>query len=202
MLAVRTSSSMSSTPISLALSTLLPLMRARRTGTILFIGSGSYSGTKGLIEALVPSLALEVAPFGIRTWILVFCFFRMAVFTPDHMFCRAPNPLPEYAEINALIRGYDASVSGTEPRDPKKGCELVVEAVRSEKAAATGSDGFKFVRDDGVKKMRICDEWEGITSQTDCDWSVRLKIVEALLLCFLDWAAKLGSGILMVFSTY
>ncbi|KAI2888999.1 hypothetical protein CBS147343_7918 [Aspergillus niger] len=64
---------------------LLPHMRARKTGTILFSGSvgtyygvpcgGPYVGPKGLIEGMVPAFAMEVAPFNIRVSILTYGHF-------------------------------------------------------------------------------------------------------------------------------
>ena len=59
---------------------LLPQMRERGTGRLLFVssvvgrlvltGNAAYAATKWALEALVESLAIETAPFGIRTTLL------------------------------------------------------------------------------------------------------------------------------------
>ncbi|KAI9929302.1 hypothetical protein ASPWEDRAFT_538219 [Aspergillus wentii DTO 134E9] len=166
----------------------LPLMRARQTGTLLFVGSigpyfgahgaSSYVGSKGLLEGIVPNLALEVAPFGLRTSILTFGHFRTAVMAPGVIQYRAPRQLPEYAEMNKLISGGCAATNGNQPGDPRKGCELVVDAVRGEGRCAgkelplrlpIGADALQCIRQSCEERMQICDEWDGIASQTDFD---------------------------------
>ncbi|CAI7589941.1 unnamed protein product [Penicillium glandicola] len=164
----------------------LPSMRARGTGTLLFAssiggyvaapGAGSYNGSKGLLECIVPILALETASFGIRTSLLTFGHFRTEVFAPGNIKFRAPNLLPVYEELNKLIEGGCAATNGSQLGDPKKACELVVEAVRGEGRCAgkelplrlpIGADAFREIRANCVEKMRLCDEWDGITSETD-----------------------------------
>ena len=44
---------------------------------------------RDLLEALVLNLSLEIAPFGLRACMVKY---------------RAPNPLPEYAEMNTLVK--------------------------------------------------------------------------------------------------
>lgn len=166
----------------------LPLMRARGSGTLLFSGSlGVYHGapgaspyiaSKGLLDALVPNLALEIAAFGLRTSILVFGNFRTDIMAPGNIQHRAQNAVPEYAELNRLVREGCAAVNGNQPGDPTKACKLIVEAVRGEGRCAgkqiplrlpIGSDAFQCLRDNAAEKTRVCDEWEGITSETNVD---------------------------------
>lgn len=163
-------------------------MRARKTGTLLFTGSVSvyyatpgasyYIGSKGLLEGIVPNLATEVAPFGLRTSLLTFGHFRTNLTAPGNMQYRAPNPVPEYAELNRSIAEQRAAGSKSWPGDPGKACELVVEAVRGEGRCAgmelplrlpVGSDTFGIMRGDLAERVRVCDEWEGVMSETDCE---------------------------------
>ena len=163
-------------------------MRKRRAGTLLFTGSiaphvaipGStcYIGSKGLLDAAVPNLALEVAPFGLRTCILTFGFCRTEIMSESNSTHAVTNPIPELAELHQIVE--DSFKAGTEgwPGDPKKGCELVVEAVRGEGRCAgkelplrlpIGSDAPGIIRNDCVQRMKICDEWEEIITSTDYD---------------------------------
>jgi NAD(P)-dependent dehydrogenase (short-subunit alcohol dehydrogenase family) len=166
----------------------IPMMRAAKTGTLLFVGSvgvyygapgaSCYSGSKGLIEGLVPNMAIEVAPFGIRTSILTFGHFRTGLMSPETIKFGASNRLPEYEEINNLIKlGLNAQ-NGTQPGDPKKACEIVVEAVRGEGRCVgkelplrlpVGHDAFGYIRASCNERLAVCDEWEGITSNTNVE---------------------------------
>lgn len=166
----------------------LQLMRARQTGTLLFVssvgayygapGAASYSGSKCLLEGLIPNLALEIAPFGLRTCLLTPGYFRTNVMTPGHILYRAPDPLPEYAEINKLIQAGCNAADGNQPGDPKKAAELIVEAIRGEGRyegktlplrLPLGPDGFRTVRNNCQEKLKICNEWEEIMSQTNLE---------------------------------
>ncbi|KAJ5712681.1 hypothetical protein N7493_009149 [Penicillium malachiteum] len=166
----------------------IPLMRAAKTGTLLFVGSvgiyygapgaNCYTGGKGLIEGIVPNLAVEVASFGIRTSILVFGHFRTELMSPENTKFRAPNLQPEYDELNKLIKAGLGAQNGTQPGNPTKACELVVEAVRGEGRCQgkelplrlpVGADAFGFIRDNCSERLKLCDEWDGITSQTNFD---------------------------------
>ncbi|EHA20232.1 hypothetical protein ASPNIDRAFT_136287 [Aspergillus niger ATCC 1015] len=148
---------------------LLPHMRARKTGTILFSGSvgtyygvpcgGPYVGPKGLIEGMVPAFAMEVAPFNIRVSILTYGHFRTQVMAAGV---------------------YDGCLdwNGNQPGDPRKGAELVVEAVKGEGGCKgmelplrlpLGSDTFGIVRNSCEELLKVWDEWDGITSKTDIE---------------------------------
>ncbi|KAL3477156.1 hypothetical protein BJX99DRAFT_226473, partial [Aspergillus californicus] len=172
-------------PLNLTRS-LLPYMRSRKTGTLIFMSSiaayyghaaaSAYSSSKGFLEALVPCLALEVAQFGIRTCLVTPGYFRTSVFTPGNIYYRAPNPLPEYEEMNRLIReGVDAA-DGNQPGDPAKAVAVLVDVVKGQGLCAgkelplrlpLGPDGITAVREDCQAKLGICDEWAGIVSATN-----------------------------------
>ncbi|PYI00892.1 short-chain oxidoreductase [Aspergillus sclerotiicarbonarius CBS 121057] len=164
----------------------LPMMRARRTGTVLFSGTvgtyyaapgaSCYVGSKGLIEGVVPHLALEVAPFNVRVSILTYGHFRTEVMEPGHILYRAPNPLPEYVDMNKQVQDGVSAWTGNQPGDPRKASELVVEAVRGEGRCQgkelplrlpIGSDTFGIVRQSCEEKMQTLKDWEGIGSATD-----------------------------------
>lgn len=166
-------------------------MRQRKTGTLLFSsslgvyhgapGASAYGAAKGLLEALVPNLAMEVAPFGIRTSILTFGHFRTKVMAPGNIQYlsqkRLPGDLlPEYRELNGLVEAGCSANNGQQLGDPAKACVLVVDAVKGEGLCQgkelplrlpIGPDAFEKIRADSKEKLELCDHWDGITSETN-----------------------------------
>ncbi|KAJ5647306.1 hypothetical protein N7490_003678 [Penicillium lividum] len=120
-------------------------MRARKTGTLLFAGcaglynASSYVGSKALLEGIVTHMADEIAPFGLRTSIVMFGYFRTELFAPGNIKCSAPNRLPDYAELDCLVEQICTQADGTQAGNPRKACELVVEAVRGRGGALVKS---------------------------------------------------------------
>lgn len=161
-------------------------MRERKTGTLLFVGSvsvhyimpgaTSYIGSKSLLEGLVPSLAAELAPFNLRTSLLTFGHFSTDLVSPGHVQFRVPNPIPEYADLNKQLAEASAAGSKDWPGHPGKACELVVEAVRGEGRCEgkelpvrlpIGADTFDIMKGDLNARLKICDEWQEVMSQTN-----------------------------------
>ncbi|OQE47255.1 hypothetical protein PENCOP_c001G08364 [Penicillium coprophilum] len=164
----------------------LPYMRERRSGTILFMssvgayygapGASAYAGSKGLLEGLVPNLSLEIEPFGLRTCMITPGYFRTSAMTPGNILYRAPNPLPEYVEMNSQIKAGCNAADGNQPGDPLKAATLIVDAVRGQGRCAgkelpsrlpLGADAIKAIRDDCQAKVKVCDEWEDFASATN-----------------------------------
>ncbi|KAK4862005.1 hypothetical protein LT330_003143 [Penicillium expansum] len=164
----------------------LPYMRSRRTGAILFMssvgayygapGASAYSASKGLLEGLVPNLSLEIEPFGLRTCMITPGYFRTSVMTPGNILYRAPNPLPEYAEMNQLIKAGCNAADGNQPGDPLEAANLIVDAVKGQGRCIgkelpfrlpIGPDAISAIRENSQAKLRICDEWEDIASATN-----------------------------------
>lgn len=137
-------------------------------------GSLTYCSGKGAIDALVPTLAMEVAPWNIRTCTLIPGHFKTKVFS--NYKATPPNSLPDYAEMNKAIEALVSSFDGNQPGDPRKATDIVVDAVHGDGVAAgktlperlpLGADGIKIVRDNCRAKEAACDEWEEIVSATD-----------------------------------
>ncbi|OJJ51724.1 hypothetical protein ASPZODRAFT_12537 [Penicilliopsis zonata CBS 506.65] len=165
----------------------LPSMRARQTGTVLFMssvgayygapGASNYSASKGLLEGIVPNMAAELAPFGIRFCLLTPGYFRTKVMTPGNIhYFSGPNQRSEYKEMNKLVQDHCNAADSKQPGDPHKAAVLIVDAVRAEGRCAgktlplrlpIGPDGFKAVKDNCAEKMAICEEWGEIMADTD-----------------------------------
>ncbi|KAJ5548591.1 hypothetical protein N7513_005825 [Penicillium frequentans] len=164
----------------------LPYMRSRGTGTVLFMssvgayygapGASTYSGAKGLLESLVPNIAAEIAPFGLRTCMLTPGLFRTNVWTPGNILYRAPNIIPEYEEVNRGIKDLCKNGDGNQPGDPRKAADIIIEAVKGEGRCEgmtlppwlpLGADGVQAIRDNSEAKSKVCNAWEVIASATD-----------------------------------
>lgn len=136
-----------------------------------------YLSSKGILEALVPCLGLEVQPFGIRTCLVQPGYFRTKVFTPGNIEYRAPNKLPEYEEVNRLVEDGCNAMDGKQEGDPRKGADIIVEAVRGEgrcvgkelpERLPLGADAVQAIRESSNLKLKLADEWEDIVSSTGC----------------------------------
>jgi NAD(P)-dependent dehydrogenase (short-subunit alcohol dehydrogenase family) len=118
----------------------LPGMRANKSGSIVnvssigglagFVATGFYHGTKFAVEGMSESLALEVAPLGIKVLLVEPGPFRTdwAGRSADE----APQTITDYAATVKgrvdTIRGY----SGNQPGDPVRAAAAIVKAVEAQ----------------------------------------------------------------------
>jgi NAD(P)-dependent dehydrogenase (short-subunit alcohol dehydrogenase family) len=118
----------------------LPHMRARRSGTIVVVGSiagrvawppvGVYAATKGALETLSDALHYELHPFGIRT-VLV---------EPGHFATglapRLARRFTRESPYRDTARAFAAfPLAGRSPGDPRRVAELIVSAAEAERPA-------------------------------------------------------------------
>ena len=114
----------------------LPLMRQRRTGTIVQItsmgglttapGFGAYCAAKHGLEGLSECLAQELASFGVRVLIVEPGAFRTGLF--GGRFRRMP-PIDAYACTVGQTRAYADQNDGLQPGDPAKAASAIADAV-------------------------------------------------------------------------
>jgi len=116
----------------------LPVMRKQRSGHIVTITStagivggetasayaASKFGGEGWMEALTP----EVAPFGIKTTLVEPGFFRTELLEPAST-TWAERTIEDYADRNAAIRPFWASMNGKQQGDPAKLAAALVRIV-------------------------------------------------------------------------
>jgi NAD(P)-dependent dehydrogenase (short-subunit alcohol dehydrogenase family) len=156
----------------------LPGMRKRRTGHIVNISSigglrsfpslAYYHATKYAVEGFSESLALEVAPLGIKVTIVEPSGFRTD--WAGRSAAEARNRIADYAPTAGKnldsIRGY----SGKQPGDPVRAAAAIIAAVESPepplrlllgRAALNGARG----KLDSLKKD--FDAWEKTTVEAD-----------------------------------
>jgi NAD(P)-dependent dehydrogenase (short-subunit alcohol dehydrogenase family) len=118
--------------------TVLPHMRARRSGAIVqlssmggqlsFAGFAAYSATKFALEGMSEALAEEVRPLGIKVLIVEPGAFRTALFAS----ITASPQIADYAATVGPTRQMIENGNGTQPGDPAKAAAAIVTALDAE----------------------------------------------------------------------
>lgn len=137
--------------------TVLPLMRAKRSGHIFTITSVSgvfsvaggtiYASSKFAVEGLMEGLAQEVKPLGIRTTIIEPGFFKTD-FLDGSSVKFSENSIPDYAPQFDAFRKWHENMNHKQTGDPQKlGALLVKLSDMSEPPVrlAAGTDGYNCV---------------------------------------------------------
>ncbi|KAF8906338.1 hypothetical protein CPB85DRAFT_1436984 [Mucidula mucida] len=163
----------------------LPHMRARKTGTIVWIGSycgwigspfvGLYTASKFAIRGLSESLDLEISPLGLRSICFDFGAFRTK-FLSVGTFDRIASDIKDYEALAAERKAGFEAADMNQPGDPKKGVKVILDVVRGEGAAAgksvpstvlVGSDSFDVVQRELARMNKFQTEWADLTKSTD-----------------------------------
>ncbi|KAH9941811.1 NAD-P-binding protein [Epithele typhae] len=166
----------------------LPHLRARRSGTIVYLGSrsswretpsaGNYCASKAAVRVLAESMNAEIAQFGIRSLILEPGAFKTGVIPgkiPD--LPRGPaGPIADYDPLADAVQ--EAANRINFKGDPRKAMELLVDVVKGEGKAkgkkfplhlplgVLGEEGVK----DKLKIMQdVLEEWGPIIRDLDFD---------------------------------
>ncbi|KAK8058596.1 NAD(P)-binding protein [Apiospora phragmitis] len=164
---------------------MLPHLRARRDGTLVFIGSrsgwigdagvGAYAGSKFALEGLVEALKGEVEPLGIKTLLIEPGRFRTKLLTLGNMKA-ADAASDDYAPIAMALMAHLAAEDQQQHGDPDKLVDLMIDLVRHEGVAAGREVPFRFpvgtdVHADVKAKCRqtleLLDDWEAVLTSTD-----------------------------------
>jgi NAD(P)-dependent dehydrogenase (short-subunit alcohol dehydrogenase family) len=113
----------------------LPIMRRQRPGLVVTISStagiegglflSAYAASKFGVEGWMESLAVEVAPFGIRTMLVEPGFFRTELLTPEST-KYAASSIPDYAERTEQTVAAWKSMNGKQGGDPAKLADALV----------------------------------------------------------------------------
>ncbi|KAH8816534.1 putative hydroxybutyrate dehydrogenase [Xylogone sp. PMI_703] len=163
----------------------LPHMREKKSGTIVFVGSQAgwqgeasatgYAASKFAQEGIVECLQKELPMFGIRTIIFEPGFFRTKALSQQNI-RHEQGHIPAYAEFNKAVLQYETAVYGNEPGDPVKAVARMIEVVTGTGMASgkelpprlpLGSDGLKVLRDKCRATLQLLDEWEDLIVSTD-----------------------------------
>lgn len=156
----------------------LPGMRARRSGHIVNISSvgglmafpatGYYHASKFAVEGFSESLAMEVAPLGIKVMIVEPGRFRTD-WAGRSMVTTTTN-IADYAETAGARIKAAQDYSGKQAGDPVRGAAAIIKAVDSPKPPLRlllGSDAYQLAVThlDGMRKN--FDDWKDLTLSTD-----------------------------------
>ncbi|KIY73994.1 NAD(P)-binding protein [Cylindrobasidium torrendii FP15055 ss-10] len=165
----------------------LPYMRARKTGTVVWMGSvggwrgtpaaGLYCSTKWALRGINDSLAMEIEPLGLRSVIFDFGYFRTPFLTSSKWKRQESGKgIEDYRAIAEWTDNALTATNGNQPGDPKKGVRVVLDIVRGEGAASgkaiprsvlLGSDCFDTVQTEIKKWEETQREWESVSRSTD-----------------------------------
>jgi NAD(P)-dependent dehydrogenase (short-subunit alcohol dehydrogenase family) len=156
----------------------LPGMRARGSGAIVNLssigarvapeGSGYYAAVKAAVEALSLSLRKEVAPLGISVTVVEPGGFRTDF--AGRSLTQSAAPIADYADPAGKRRKEHDTVHGTQPGDPARAAEALIEAVESGRPpymlllGNDSADGFR--RALGALLTEV-DEWDALSRSTD-----------------------------------
>jgi NAD(P)-dependent dehydrogenase (short-subunit alcohol dehydrogenase family) len=114
----------------------LPVLRAQRSGLVVTISStagivggeflSAYAASKFGVEGWAESLALEVAPFGIRSMIVEPGFFRTELLTPEST-SYAESTIGDYSERTAQTVTAWKGMNGQQGGDPAKLADALIQ---------------------------------------------------------------------------
>jgi len=166
----------------------VPHMRAQKQGTVVIIGSrsayrtelagyGFYAASKSAVHTLGETLAVELAPSGIKVLIVIPGSFRTENIYGQSVYKDNIIPGPNDA-LRAALEKNHVSIAGTEKGDPAKAMNVVVDVVRGEGKAkgrqwplylALGEDAEMHIRGKAGKLLTHCDDWGNVIRDVKFD---------------------------------
>jgi NAD(P)-dependent dehydrogenase (short-subunit alcohol dehydrogenase family) len=157
----------------------LPRLRGQRSGHIINItsiagrapnaASGVYAATKAALEGLSASLALELAPFGIKITAVAPGAFRTDFLT-DHSIRRTEAASDDYEASAGKIIDALRKTDGQQIGDPVRAARSILELVDSDTPPVhllLGSDALRRAREKLDNLIDEMDRWEPVTRSTD-----------------------------------
>ena len=156
----------------------LPGMRARHSGCIVNISSigglasfpatGYYHATKYAVEGLSESLALEVAPLGIKVVIVEPGPFRTNWAGPSIK--QSATRIGDYEATAGVRREQTEARSGKQPGDPVRAAEAIIAAVQAPEPPlhlVLGKPALEIARKKLTALKSDFDTWEATTLGAD-----------------------------------
>ncbi|KAJ6092311.1 Glucose/ribitol dehydrogenase [Penicillium canescens] len=167
---------------------LLPHMRARQHGTVLFMSSiagwkgvavgGPYSASKFALEGAVESLQKEIESFGVNVHLAVLGQFRTDILAADRRKSgRGINSIQEYDAAVDAFQNRLEQTNRKQPGDPSQAVERILDLVRCEGYFAAqqdlplrivlGSDAVEIVRGECEDMLSDLRNQEDLGKSTD-----------------------------------
>lgn len=157
----------------------LPHMRRQRSGHILnissiggyqgFIGWGVYCSTKFAVEGLTESMALELAPLGIKATVVEPGFFRTD-FLDDQSLVTSPTIIDDYAETSGGMRDFAVEANHGQPGDPERFAKAIITLVSDANPPLRMPFGSDTVAAIEAKNALVAEElakWRDLAVSTD-----------------------------------
>ena len=156
----------------------LPLMRKQRSGAIINIssvaalktmpGSGYYAASKCALEGLSDGLKEEVAPLGIKVMVVEPGAFRTDF--AGRSLTQSNKIIADYNKTAGLRRiGKDKS-HGSQPGDPDKGADVIIEVIESNEPPfrlLLGLDAINLADNILESRQKEYDKWRSLSQKTD-----------------------------------
>jgi NAD(P)-dependent dehydrogenase (short-subunit alcohol dehydrogenase family) len=159
----------------------LPFMRKAGSGHIFNISSvfgliagagwGIYCATKFAVEGLSEALAQEVQPFGIKVTIIEPGYFRTNFLNAGSVITPA-QPIQDYTEIAEIKRKHADEIPGSQPGDPGKAAEVMIDLSRSDAPPLRlllGSDAVRYANYKVEMLQAGIKDNEAVSVSTDYD---------------------------------
>jgi NAD(P)-dependent dehydrogenase (short-subunit alcohol dehydrogenase family) len=166
---------------------ILPHLRAKKSGTLVTIGSMAswfttpgvnlYNSSKAALRILSFGLAEEVAPIGIKHMLVEPGAFRTELLDPSTNFGAHFGDIPEYKEtIAKAVKSLSEDAHGHQPGDPVKGCQTIYDVITSTGLAngrelpallPIGSDATEYIAKAAQEAIDVCKEWKDVAASSD-----------------------------------
>jgi len=160
---------------------ILPHMRKQRAGHVInlssvgglkgFTGWGLYGSTKFAVEGITESMAIELAPLGIKATTVEPGFFRTD-FLDSTSLTRTENIIEDYDATVGAMRKFATDVNKRQPGDPKKLAQAFIKLANAANPPVhllLGKDTLAYYREKLAAMEKEITEWEAVTIGTDHD---------------------------------
>jgi len=160
---------------------ILPYMRRQRSGHVInlssvgglkgYTGWGLYGSTKFAVEGITESMAIELAPLGIKATTVEPGFFRTD-FLDSSSLTRTGNVIEDYDGTVGAMRRFATDANKKQPGDPKKLAQAFLKLAAAENPPVhllLGKDTLAAYREKQAVMAKEITEWEAVTTGTDHD---------------------------------
>jgi NADP-dependent 3-hydroxy acid dehydrogenase YdfG len=156
----------------------LPGMRARKQGAVVnlssigglvsFAATGYYHATKFAVEGLSGSLAVELAPLGIKVLVVEPGPFRTDF--AGRSISQSETVIADYAPTAGVRREQTFARDGKQQGDPVRAAQAIIDAVNAPNTPRhllLGAPALTLAREDLDRKAKEFSEWEATTLGAD-----------------------------------
>ena len=160
---------------------ILPYMRQQRSGHVInlssvgglkgYMGWGLYGSTKFAVEGITESMAVELAPLGIKATTVEPGFFRTN-FLDKSSLSRTENVIDDYDTTVGAMRKFATDVNKKQPGDPEKLAQAFIKLADSEFPPVhllLGKDTLAAYQEKVATMNKEIGEWHSVITGTDHD---------------------------------